>query len=165
MDFNKTKDKILYNRASWLIPLHPLIVWGDTTNDLESFYKRPEINLTDDVQDLVKKNDMRHIVGSARLGKTYNDFFGANILNTKEISDKARDILKYGKVSEATKKDTIKDWQNNNIGFNYSAKYPNASNEEIMQYAWGITNQAKPLPNNINSKLYEFLTNAIKEIN
>lgn len=165
MDERSLKDKILYNKLSWLIPFHPLIAWGDTIMDLNKFYKRPEINLTDSKEDLIKKNDMRHIVGLARMGQTYYNPLAATLGSIKEGFDYAKDFVKpssFGYITDDTKNDTRIDWGNNIEGINYTDKYPNASGEEIMQYAWGLTNGAKPIEQQPKSKLYQLLLNNIK---
>ena len=61
MNFEQLKDKFIYSKFSKLNPFNPLLIWWDTTNDLDEFYKRPDVNLSDNTADLVKKNDMRHI--------------------------------------------------------------------------------------------------------
>lgn len=158
------KDNILYNKYSWLIPAHPLILWGDTVNDLNKFYKRPEINLKDDAEGLKKKNDMRHIVGLARAGQTYYNPLAVLLGGIKEESDYVRDYIDpktFGYVTEKTKQDTKTDWKNNFAGINYTDKYPKASSEEIMQYAWGLTNGKKPIEEQPKSMPYNFLYNYI----
>lgn len=167
MDNRTLKDKILYNKYSWLIPFHPLIAWGDTVRDLNKFYKRPEINLTDSPEDLRKKNDMRHMVGLARINKTYYNPLAVGVGAIKELADYSKDFFdpkEFGKVKEETKQDTKVDWGNNFAGINYTDKYPKASSEDIMQYAWGLTNGAKPIEEQPKSKLYEMITNKIETL-
>lgn len=162
------KDKVLYNDLSWLIPGQPLIAWADITNDLNNFYKRPEINLTDIKEDLKKKNAMRHIVGLARMGQTYFNPLAIKIGSIKENLDYVKDFLNpssFGYITNETKDDTKVDWGNNLKGINFTDKYSNASGEDIMQYAWKLVNGAKPIEEQPKSKLYEKIINKIETKN
>jgi len=45
VNFEQLKNKLLYSKFSKLNPINPLLIWWDTNNDLNEFYKRPEIKI------------------------------------------------------------------------------------------------------------------------
>lgn len=107
-------------------PLKPLIIWKTTNNDLNDFYSRPEIDLTDSKDDLNIKNSMRHIVGLANVMQEYKNPYISNTLGAgKELMDILSGVW-----------DSKIDWGNNQIGINYATQNPQFSKEDILQYAY-----------------------------
>lgn len=118
--------------------------WIDTNRMLEEFYKRPEINIIDDTRGLNIKNSMRHIVGSSKYQQDYGNLtnlFG----DAKEnwdiktqpyiymLKNKNLDRQKY---KNKVLKDKAIDLENNEIGKEFGRKNPNATDEDILQYAF-----------------------------
>ena len=134
------------------IAIKPLVIWADTTNKLDKFYKRPEINLTDTPDNLERKNTMRHITGLARTTKAYHPIIAEGLGYIKEGAiDFTKDFLftKDHKIKSKTFKDTVVDLQNNRKGINYIKNNPNANLEDIMQFAYKES-ETKPNYENIS---------------
>ena len=111
---------------------------------LEEFYKRPEINICNDTRGLNIKNSMRHIVGSSKYQQDYGDlatYFGdakENLdINIQPyiymLKNKDSNLQKY---KDIVAKDITIDIENNEIGRAFARKNPNATDEDIMQYAF-----------------------------
>lgn len=130
MDYKQIYDDFLnnhpYKKMSNFNPIKPLMIWGQTNRDLNDFYNRPEINLTDSKDDLNVKNTMRHIVG---LANTMQEYKNPKISKTfgfiKEFADVLRGDL-----------DNKLDWGNNEIGINYASQYPNFTKDNILNFAY-----------------------------
>lgn len=125
-------------------PLRLFSIWPETNFMLDEFYSKPNIKIGNDKKGLRIKNSMRHIVGSARQYQNYPhsaEFLG----NVKEFRDKILQPFEYMKHNRSldysrylneTLNDTKIDQENNQIGRNYIKQNPNATDEDIMQYAF-----------------------------
>lgn len=144
----KTISKYLkYENMSKFNPLKPIAIWPNTNAMLDEFYKKPEINIQNDEKDLNLKNSMRHIVGPALMTQEYNPTFTRYMGGLKEAKD-----FYSGQPLD----DQFVDLRNNWRGINYAKNHPNASKEQIMQYAFDEAN--KNYRQDYNSKsLYELL--------
>lgn len=156
-------DKIIYSKWSRLNPINPLFIWADTNRELNNFYKRPDINLTDTLEGKEKKNTMRHIVSLGLTGQLYPNSLARVYGYSKEAFDSMRDLATSGTIKKETIEDTNIDLKNNEIGIKYTDLYPNASKKDLIEYAWGITNGTPPI-NSLKSrkepsKLYGYITN------
>lgn len=156
-------DNVIYSNWSRFNPINPLLIWADTNRELNNFYKRSDINLTDTPKGKEKKNTMRHIVGLGLTGQLYPNSLARIYGYSKEAFDAIRDLANYRTIKKETIDDTNIDLKNNEIGIHYTDLYPNASKNDLMEYAWGITNGAPPL-NDLPvtkelSKLYGYITN------
>lgn len=118
--------------------------WIETNRMLEEFYKRPEINIINDTRGLNIKNSMRHIVGLSKYQQDYGDltkFFGDSKENWDIATQPFIYMLKnknlnYQKYKNEVLKDKAIDLENNEIGREFARKNPNATDEDIMQYAF-----------------------------
>ena len=124
------RDKLLdehpYEEMSNYNPLKPLSIWGHSNRQLEEFYNRPEINITNSKDDKNLKNSMRHIVGLANTMQEYKNPFISNLFGgVKEIGDVLRLNL-----------DNKLDWENNQRGINYASYNPNFTKEDILNFAY-----------------------------
>lgn len=143
LDYRKMWD---YN------PIKPLIIWKNTTDALDNYYNLPEVNLKDNTPENIDiKNTMRHITGSAILQQEYPNslaFWLKNskdksiiprfINNVKETGDYTRDLYftkPFGTLSDYYWTDTAIDINNNQKGYNFALKNPNADMKSIMDYA------------------------------
>lgn len=114
---------------------------------LDDFYSRPDINIKNDEKGLNIKNSMRHIVGPALMTQEYSPKFTRYMGGLKEAKDF---------YSGQPLNDQLIDLRNNWRGINYAKDNPNASKEQIMQYAFDEAN--KNYNQDYNSKsLYELL--------
>lgn len=126
------------------IPLRMFSLWPETNFLLDEFYLRPSIKIGNDKKGLRVKNSMRHITGSARQYQNYPnsaEFLGDlkekwDFLTEPFIYMKYNKSLNYQKYLDKTKRDSIIDQENNQIGRNFAKQNPKATDEDIMQYAY-----------------------------
>ncbi len=117
--------------------------WIGTNRMLDDFYKQPEINIINDVRGLNLKNSMRHIVGSSKYQQDYGFLAqpfgyvkeGWDIITEPFIYMYQNKSLNYPKYLYKTLIDTSVDLKNNKIGRDFVKQTPNATDEDIMQYA------------------------------
>ena len=110
----------------WNIIGKPLAIWANTNAMLDEYYKRPDVNIGDDSVGLNIKNSMRHIVGPALMAQVYGKDFTKTMGGLKEAKD-----LYSGQPFD----DQVIDLRNNQRGISYAITNPNASKEDVLEYA------------------------------
>lgn len=147
------------SNISFNIKENPLIIWRDTNKKLNEFYKRPNVNLTDSPEDLELKNIMRHITGLARVAQVNSPDVARAYGYTKEMFDFGKDYIKhpFSKRSSDVVNDTNIDFFDNDLGINYIQNNPNASVEDIMNYAYqeALKSKTREYP---KSDLFQYLS-------
>ena len=135
-------------KISFNINETPLKVWYDKNKRLEEFYKIKNINLTDSPEDLRIKNTMRHITGLATLAKYNSPNVTRSFGYVKEVGDIAKDSIKHPffGVSKNVVNDTNIDFYNNDLGIDYTLQNPNASFDDIMNFAYQEAQKEKNYP-------------------
>ena len=140
---NNLYEKILYNSISNVFFFKPLLIWANANQQLNKKYKTQEINLTDKSEDLVIKNTMRHITGLGLTATQYGKFaYFIGII--KESLDLLKDLLFHkpiGKISPEVWADTITDFQNNHKGIQYMLQNPDATSEDLMNFAYQLAKE------------------------
>lgn len=148
MDSNDkiTKNYNYKNMKNYNI-FKPLRIWADVNSELDKFYNSPQIKLGTSKEDNNLRNSMRHLVGSAIARQEYSPKGTNFILGTKENSDFARELFGLGykpKFSDKYFFDALIDRENNNIGMEYGKNNPNASMQDVIDFAYShATNPQK----------------------
>ena len=152
----------------------PFSIWPETNLMLDDFYKRPDVNIKDDNRGLNIKNSLRHIVGSAREYQHYPYLAvplgfikeGWDLISEPFIYMGLNKSLNYPKYLGKTFKDTLVDTENNRIGRNFIKQNPNATDEDIMQYALkqATENHDRQYNSDSSKKFIQMLLKQEKEI-
>ena len=140
---NSLYEKILYNRITNLIPFKPLLIWANANQRLNNKYKSPDINLTDSTHDLAIKNIMRHTTGLGLAASQYG-ILAYPIGAIKELLDLLKDLLFHkpiGVISPEVWNDTITDFQNNHKGIQYMLNNPDATVDDLMNFAYKLAKE------------------------
>lgn len=139
---NSLYEKLLYNPATDIFPLKPLLIWKNANTQLNKKYKTPKINLSDTPSDLEIKNTARHITGLGLAGSQYG-YLAYPIGYVKEGLDLFLDLFKppYGQISQDVWNDTKIDLENNNKGINYIFNNPKASSDDLMDFAINLARE------------------------
>ena len=147
--YNSVYEKILYNRITNLIPFKPLLIWANANQQLNNKYKSPDINLTDSAHDLTIKNVMRHTTGLGLAASQYG-ILAYPIGAIKELFDLLKDLLFHkpiGVISPEVWKDTITDFKNNHEGIQYMLKNPDATIDDLMNFAYSLAKERQYIEN------------------
>jgi len=131
----------------WNIIGKPLAIWANTNAMLDDYYKRPDVNIGDDEIGLNFKNTMRHIVAPAIMTQVYGGDFTRRLGGFKEARDLYAGQPFY---------DQIIDLRNNQKGIGFAIHNPNATKEDILEYALDRAIMDYEQDYNSNS-LYELL--------
>ena len=102
-------------------------LWRETNIRLEKFYKRPDINITDDELDI--KNDMRHITGLAFFTQLFGVVKTISLGYMKEFKDM---------IFEHDFEDTKIDIENNKRGIYIGQKYPFTERDKLIEIIYNI---------------------------
>ena len=132
-------DRYNYKNMSIGNPLKPLVLWANTNSMLDKYYKQPNINLNDDNKDNAIRNDMRHITGLALAKQEYPEPIAYTLGYIKEAGDGLKELLfkkPYLNMSQKYFDDLNTDLKNNELGINYTTLYPDATPQEIMDFAY-----------------------------
>lgn len=131
----------------WNIVGKPLAIWANTNSMLDDYYKRPDVNIQDDERGINYKNTMRHIVGPAIMAQVYGPDFTRRLGGFKEAKDF---------YSGQPFNDQMIDLRNNQRGIGFAVHNPNATKEDILEYA--LDRAIMNYDQDYNSKsLYELL--------
>ena len=110
---------LMFLRCLWL--------WKETNKKLEEFYAKPEINIREEEYPI--KNDMRHITGLVFYTQRYGETQARKYGYLKEKLD----FYQEGDI-----KDTLIDFDNNEIGIAFGMKYKNLSKEETIEKIYDV---------------------------
>ena len=141
--YTKISHNYSYNNMSNMNFLKPIIIWANTNSMLDEFYKRSRVNLTVSVQDNEIRNTMRHITGLGLAAREYGK--GAYVFGIiKEFLDLLEDLLLHkpiGVISPEVWNDTITDFQNNHKGIQYMLNNPDATVDDLMNFAYKLAKE------------------------
>ena len=145
--YKKYSRVFQYDNMSNFNPLKVPTIWANTNALLDDFYANPNVNITNDKRGINIKNSMRHIVGPALITQVYGGDFTQKLGGYKEAFDFIRQ-QPFG--------DQMVDLRNNQRGINYILNNPNATKQDIMEYA--LQESIKNYDQDYNSKsLYDLL--------
>lgn len=137
-------DNKLTNCIPILLFVKPFLIWWSTTSMLDKFYQREEISLSNSEEDLEIKNSMRHITGIARSTGSVSAFDAYVYGVAKEIYDLCLELYSQKfKIRKMVWEDTLTDLSNNKIGTSYVLEHPNATDEQIMNFAYEYSLQKR----------------------